>query len=136
ALVRATVLHGFDVAVFLSHDDQWLTGDVIGQEITGVRNLAVVADIIPGVGEIVFLFQLEQFLIDVQIAMHLFRLHQRPYSVRVLAIGIHTVTLLGMACVHSCRMSGYRSRTSLSPLARDTQICITSPLSFSDWVRT
>jgi hypothetical protein len=45
--------------------------------------------IIPGVDEKVCLFELENFLIDVQITVYPVGLHQRPYRIRIVQVSGH-----------------------------------------------
>ena len=76
ALVCAAVHQHLDAAVALAHDDQRAVADVHRQVVAGLGDLAAVADVVPGVGEEVFLLQAEDLFADVQVAVHPVGLHQ------------------------------------------------------------
>ncbi len=69
ALVRAAVEENLHLAVGMAHHDDGLRTDGRRIEIALVRHLAVVADIDPGVGEEMLHLELEQFLVDEDVAM-------------------------------------------------------------------
>ena len=98
ALVRAAVHQHLDAAVRLAHDDQRPAADLHRQVVTGLRNLAAVADVVPGVGEEVLLLQAEDLLAEVQVAVHAVGLHQRlDLRLQVLGgagVAVHRMLLL------------------------------------------
>ena len=89
ALLCATVHHGFDGTVRLPYDQQRATAYVTADPFPGVGDLTFMPCIIPGVDEKVCLFELENFLIDVQITVYPVGLHQRPYRIRIVQVSGH-----------------------------------------------
>jgi len=69
----------------MADDDQRLAGDLGAQVVARIRQLRVVADVVPGVGEEVLLLEREQLFVDVEIAVHAIGLHQCPHGGRVAA---------------------------------------------------
>lgn len=57
-----------------------------GVEVAGVGNLAVVADIEPGVTPELLDLQVEQLAIEIHVAMDLIRTNQRPDRLRIVPI--------------------------------------------------
>ncbi len=120
ALVRAAVEQHVHRIVGVAYHQHGLVADVGAEIVALVRHLAVMADIHPGVGEQVLHLQLEDFLVDVDVAMHLGVAHQTAHR-------------LGIAPVsgHRLRSPAHRSITSRGDFDRDTQICISLPAAFS-----
>ena len=62
--------------------------DLGGDEVARLRRLAGVAGIDPGVGEKVLHLDLEHFLVDISVTVHLARANQRADGVRVVAVAM------------------------------------------------
>ncbi|MCY1559419.1 hypothetical protein D9M68_964590 [compost metagenome] len=108
--------------VAVAHHHHGLVADRGGDVVAGVRHLAVVADVDPGVGVQAFHFQVEQFLVDEQVFVHLGVAQQGTNGVGVVAVFGH-----GGASVRR----GYRSSTRRADFAREMQIWMILPLAFS-----
>ncbi len=79
------------------------------------------ADIDPGVGVQALHFQVEQFLVDEKVLVHLGVAEQRADGVGIVAVFAHGRFLVG----------DYRSSTRRADLAREMQIWMILPLAFS-----
>ena len=77
ALVGAAVVEHAHRAVVAAHHHQRPAGQIDGRVVAGVRHLAGVADVVPGVGEEVLLLEREQLRAQVEVAVHPLVLDQR-----------------------------------------------------------
>ncbi len=77
ALVRAAVEEHADGAVGLAHHQQRPAGDVLREVVAGVRHLARVAEVVPGVGEEVAPLEGVDLGAEVDVAVHPVVLDQR-----------------------------------------------------------
>ena len=76
ALVRAAIVEDVDLAVGVANHEHRLLADGGAEIVARVRHLAIVSDIDPGVGEQVLHLQVEDFLVDIDIAVDLGLAHQ------------------------------------------------------------
>ena len=76
ALVRAAVVQDLYAVRGVAHHDDGLRADRGGVVVAELGHLAVVADIDPGVGEEMLHLQLEQLLVEIEVAMDLGLAHQ------------------------------------------------------------
>jgi len=93
-LVRAAVVQHANRAVRLADHHHRLIADGGGEKIPGLRDLAGVAHVNPGVGEQVFHFKLEDFFVNEQVTVNLRGANQiadrlRIVAVATLAVGLH-----------------------------------------------
>ncbi|MCY1242406.1 hypothetical protein D9M72_553660 [compost metagenome] len=91
-LVRAAVHQHAHGAVGVAHHDQRLAGDVGRVVVTGIRNLALVADVVPAAQEQALAFKLEQRLAQVHVPMHPVVLHQRADRAGIVPVVCHDDT--------------------------------------------
>jgi hypothetical protein len=73
----------------MAHQDERLRGDVQGDEIARLRDLAGVADIDPGARPQALHLELEHLRVDVDVAVHPVGLNQRLQRYRIVAISFH-----------------------------------------------
>src|ERR1700677_708347 len=89
ALVRTSVVQHSDASVGMPHHQHGLQADRRAVEVAGIRGLAVVADVDPRIGEDVSHLELEDFVVDIDVAMHFGFAHQRTDRVDVPRITRH-----------------------------------------------
>jgi len=96
AFVRAAVVQHANRLVAVAHHHHGLVAHSRGHVVAGIRNLAVVADEDPGVGIQALHFQVEQFLVDEEVLVHLGVAQQRTDGVGIVAVFGHDGFLVGL----------------------------------------
>ena len=84
--VRAAIVQDLDAILGVTNHDDGLRADRRGVIVADLRHLALVADIDPGIGEEMFHLELEQLLVEIEIAMDLGLAHERGDGLPVAAI--------------------------------------------------
>src|SRR4029077_3850955 len=69
-LVRTAVHQHAHRSVFVPDHDQRLARDLVGEIVAGLRHLAVVADVVPGVGEEMLPLESKDLLVYVEVPVH------------------------------------------------------------------
>jgi hypothetical protein len=112
ALVRAAVHQDADAAVVVADRDQRPAGDLDRDVVARVRQLALVADVAPGVGEEVLLLEREDLGVDVEVAVDAVGLDQGADRVGVVAVarargggGAHRARMSRVDQASACRRS-------------------------------
>jgi len=121
AFVRTAVVEDLHRVVAVTHHEHRLRADRGAEIIAGIGDLAVVADIDPGIGEQVLHLELEHFVVDIDVAVDFGVPDQAANSFGIPAISGH----------RSLLARNHRSNTSRGVFDRDTQICISFPAVFS-----
>ena len=113
ALVRAAVHQDANAAVVVADRDQRPAGDLDRDVVARVRQLALVADVAPGVGEEVLLLEREDLGVDVEVAVDAVGLDQGADRVGVVAVaraggggrGAHRASQARFDQASACRCS-------------------------------
>ena len=76
AFVGAAVHHDAHAVVAVTDHDQRATANFVGDPVASVGELTFMAHVVPGVGKKVFLLELKNFGVNVEVAVHAVGLHQ------------------------------------------------------------
>jgi hypothetical protein len=113
--VRATIVQNLDRILGRANHDHRLRTDRRGVVVADLRHLTVMPDIHPGVGEQVLHLELEQLLVDIEVAMDLGLAHQGRDGLPIAAVLADHVACLML------------ERSSLEELTRSGHISCSSP---------